>query len=114
MSTKSATSEGGVVSTANPGGPSTLVHTAGLAIQQQLIQSKNATAAFFYRTFSPTYRVSNLYIDSWSNGSQLRGLARIKTSVVRGDAFTLIRSTTVQMKDVWHQVLAARATQKKT
>lgn len=58
--------------------------------------------------------MSNLYIDSWSNGSQLRGLARIKTSVVRGDAFTLIRSTTVQMKDVWHQVLAARATQKKT
>ncbi|KFH68126.1 hypothetical protein MVEG_06855 [Podila verticillata NRRL 6337] len=114
LSTKTATSEGGVVSTANPGGPSALVHAAGLAIQRQLIQSKNATVAFFYRTFSPTYRVSNLYIDSWSNGSQLRGLARIKTSVVRGDAFTLIRSTTVQMKDVWHQVLAARASQKKT
>lgn len=114
MSTKSPTSGGGVASTASPGGPSALVYAAGHAIQQQLIQSKNATTAFFYRTFSPTYRVSNLYIDSWSNGSQLRGLDRIKTSVVRGDAFTLMRSTTVQMKDVWHQVLAARASQQKT
>ncbi|KAG0087431.1 hypothetical protein BGZ92_007328 [Podila epicladia] len=59
------------------------------------------------------YRFSNLYIDSWSNGSQLRGLDKIKTSFVRGDAFTLVRNTTAQMRDVWNQVLAARASQKK-
>lgn len=98
------------MSTSNP---ASLVHTAGLAIQQQLIQSKKATTAFFYRTFSPTYRVSNLYIDSWSNGSQLRGLDRIRTSFVRGDAFTLVRNATVQMRDVWRQILAARASQTK-
>ncbi|KAG0095082.1 hypothetical protein BGZ93_006335 [Podila epicladia] len=104
---------GVVVSTSNPAGASALMHAAGLAIQQQLIQSKNATVAFFYRTFSPMYRFSNLYIDSWSNGSQLRGLDKIKTSFVRGDAFTLVRNTTAQMRDVWNQVLAARASQKK-
>ncbi|KAG0350306.1 hypothetical protein BG005_010171 [Podila minutissima] len=59
------------------------------------------------------YRLSNLYIASWSNGSQLRGLDKIKTSFVRGDAFTLMRNTTAQMRDVWNQILAARASQKK-
>ncbi|KAG0264304.1 hypothetical protein BG011_007052 [Mortierella polycephala] len=75
--------------------------------QRGLIQSKDATTAFLYRTFSPTYRVCRLYVESWTNGSQLRGLERIKTSVVRRDAFTLVSNASAQMKDVWQQVMAA-------
>ncbi|KAF9175003.1 hypothetical protein BGX20_008755 [Mortierella sp. AD010] len=83
------------------------LYSATGVIQKSIIKSKNATTAFFYRTFSPTYRVSRLYIDSWTNGSQRRGLERIKNSVVRGDAFSLARGTTTQMKDIWNQVMAS-------
>ncbi|KAF9196528.1 hypothetical protein BGZ50_009529 [Haplosporangium sp. Z 11] len=75
--------------------------------QRGLVQSKDATTAFLYRTFSPTYRICRLYVESWTNGSQLRGLERIKTSVVRGDAFTLVSNASAQMRDVWQQVMAA-------
>ncbi|KAF9426649.1 hypothetical protein BGZ94_006225, partial [Podila epigama] len=96
-------------STANPTMPSALLYSAALVFEQRLVQSQKATMAFFYRTFSPTYRVTNMYIDSWSNGSQKRGLERIKKSVVRMDAWTLVTNMTVQVKDVWHQMLASRA-----
>ncbi|KAF9285477.1 hypothetical protein BGZ68_003829 [Mortierella alpina] len=75
--------------------------------QKGLSRSKDATTAFLYRTFSPTYRICRLYADSWNNGTQRRGLERIKTSVVRGDAFTLVRNTTTQMQDVWRRVMVA-------
>ncbi|KAF9939107.1 hypothetical protein BGZ67_009987 [Mortierella alpina] len=75
--------------------------------QKGLSRSKDATTAFLYRTFSPTYRICRLYVDSWNNGTQRRGLERIKTSVVRGDAFTLVRNTTTQMQDVWRRVMVA-------
>ncbi|KAI7825227.1 hypothetical protein BC939DRAFT_449067 [Gamsiella multidivaricata] len=84
----------------------TLYSVATMA-QDGLVRSKDATTAFFYRTFSPTYRISRLYIDSWTNGSQRRGLERIKNSVVRGDALTLVKGTTTHMKDVWKQVMTA-------
>ncbi|KAF8980322.1 hypothetical protein BGZ46_004359 [Entomortierella lignicola] len=82
-------------------------HSAAGMVQSSIIKTKNATTAFMYRTFSPTYRISRLYIDSWSNGSQMRGLERIKNSIVRGDAFTLVRGTTTQMKDIWGQVMSS-------
>jgi len=72
--------------------------------QKQLIRSKDATVAFFYRTFSPTYRISQLYVDSWSNGSQKRGLERIQKAFLEGNAFTLVKAATSNMKDVWQQV----------
>ncbi|GJJ75988.1 hypothetical protein EMPS_08346 [Entomortierella parvispora] len=75
--------------------------------QRQLIRSKDATVAFFYRTFSPTYRISRLYIDSWSNGGQKRGLNRIQKAFVEGHAFTLVKGATLHMKDVWRQVAEA-------
>ncbi|KAG0215320.1 hypothetical protein BGX33_001275 [Mortierella sp. NVP41] len=81
--------------------------SAGSLVHRRLIQSKDATTSFLYRTFSPTYRVCHLYKDSFTNGSQLRSLERIKNSFVRGDAITLIKSSTAQMKDVWGQVMAA-------
>ncbi|KAF9115204.1 hypothetical protein BGX27_008569 [Mortierella sp. AM989] len=88
--------------------PSTdYLQTAAGMIQHGVMKSKNATTAFFYRTFSPTYRVSRLYIDSWANGSQKRGLERIKNSVIRGDAFSLAKGTTTQMKDIWSQIMSS-------
>ncbi|KAF9432176.1 hypothetical protein BGZ76_011176 [Entomortierella beljakovae] len=74
-------------------------------IQNGVIKSKDATTAFLYRTFSPTYRISSLYIDSFGNGSQVRGLERIKNSMVRGDALSLAKGTTTQMKDIWTQIM---------
>ncbi|KAF9914257.1 hypothetical protein BX616_008645 [Lobosporangium transversale] len=82
-------------------------NSATTVVQERLIHSMNATTAFLYRTFSPTYRVSKMYVDSWTNGSQRRGLERIKNSVVRGDAFTLVRGATTHMQSVWNQVMAA-------
>ncbi|KAI8360982.1 hypothetical protein B0O80DRAFT_436404 [Mortierella sp. GBAus27b] len=79
-----------------------------------LTRSVDATTAFFYRTFSPTYRVTRLYIDSWSNGSQRRGLGRIRNSVFRGDAFKLIKGSAVHMKKTWNQVLTAYRTKSVT
>ncbi|KAF8932713.1 hypothetical protein BGZ58_006858 [Dissophora ornata] len=85
----------------------TFFHTATNVIQKGLIRSKDATTAFLYRTFSPTYRISRLYVDSWGNGSQRRGLERIKNGFIHGDAFTLVKITAGRMKDVWNQVMAA-------
>lgn len=65
------------------------------------------TTAFLHRTFSPTYRVGNLYIESWTNGTQKRGLERLRTSVERGDAFMLVRNTAVQLKSLVVRSLAA-------
>ncbi|KAF9575907.1 hypothetical protein EC968_001290 [Mortierella alpina] len=86
---------------------SAFLHSAIEMTQKGLSRSKDATSAFLYRTFSPTYRICRLYVDSWNNGTQRRGLERIKTSVVRGDAFTLVRNTTTQMRDVWRRVMVA-------
>ncbi|KAG9324237.1 hypothetical protein KVV02_002184 [Mortierella alpina] len=86
---------------------SAFIHSALEMTQKGLSRSKDATTAFLYRTFSPTYRICRLYVDSWNNGTQRRGLERIKTSVVRGDAFTLVRNTTTQMQDVWRRVMVA-------
>ncbi|CAO3571455.1 unnamed protein product [Mortierella alpina] len=86
---------------------SAFLHSALEMTQKGLSRSKDATTAFLYRTFSPTYRICRLYVDSWNNGTQRRGLDRIKTSVVRGDAFTLVRNTTMQMQDVWRRVMVA-------
>ncbi|KAG0055985.1 hypothetical protein BGZ83_006752 [Gryganskiella cystojenkinii] len=79
----------------------------GQAVQNGMIYSKDATMAFFYRTFSPTYRVSQMYIDSWTNGQQRRGIERMQKSVVNGNAFALVKGATTHMKDVWNQVKAA-------
>jgi hypothetical protein len=76
-------------------------------VQKQLIRSKDATVAFFYRTFSPTYRISRMYYESWFNGSQRRGLERIQKSFVQGNAFALVKGATTHMKDVWKQVMEA-------
>ncbi|KAF9952788.1 hypothetical protein BGZ72_005916 [Mortierella alpina] len=86
---------------------SAIIHSVLEMTHKGLSRSKDATTAFFYRTFSPTYRICQLYVNSWSNGTQRRGLERIKTSVVRGDAFTLVRNTTTQMQDVWRRVMVA-------
>ncbi|KAG0279112.1 hypothetical protein BGZ97_009619, partial [Linnemannia gamsii] len=40
-------------------------------------------------------------------GSQLRGLTRIKDSVMRVDAVVLVKSSARQMKDVWGMIKAA-------
>ncbi|KAF9932065.1 hypothetical protein FBU30_008995 [Linnemannia zychae] len=72
-----------------------------------LTYSKDATTAFLYRTFSPTYRILTLYKNSWSDGSQLRGLNRIKNSFLNADAVTLVKTSANQMKDVWKQVMVA-------
>lgn len=87
--------------------PSIVVQSAFNMAHDGLTRSKDATTAFLYRTFSPTYRTTRLYIDSWSNGTQRRGLERIKKSVVRGDAFSLIKGSTTHMKGVWNQVMTA-------
>ncbi|KAG0238274.1 hypothetical protein BGW42_006554 [Actinomortierella wolfii] len=77
-------------------------------IQQELVVAKDKTFAFLYRTFSPTYRVGRLYIESWSNGTQRRGFERIRNNLLRGDAWTLTLNTTAHLKNIWHQVMAAR------
>ncbi|KFH68452.1 hypothetical protein MVEG_05267 [Podila verticillata NRRL 6337] len=82
---------------------STLLYSTNQVLQERLMQ----TTAFLHRTFSPTYRVGNLYIDSWTNGTQKRGLERLKTSVERGDAFMLMRNTAVQLKSLVVRSLAA-------
>ncbi|KAG0038633.1 hypothetical protein BGZ82_011364 [Podila clonocystis] len=75
---------------------STLLFSTNQVLQERLMQ----TTAFLQRTFSPTYRVGSLYIESWTNGTQKRGLDRLKTSVERGDAFMLMRNTAVQLKSL--------------
>ncbi|KAG0347231.1 hypothetical protein BG004_008144 [Podila humilis] len=82
---------------------STLFRTTNQVLQEHLTQ----TVAFLQRTFSPTYRVGNMYLESWSNGTQRRGLERLKTSLERGDAFTLMRSTAIQVKALWARGIAA-------
>ncbi|KAI7820415.1 hypothetical protein BC939DRAFT_457917 [Gamsiella multidivaricata] len=69
----------------------------------------NQTTAFLHRTFSPTYRVSGLYLDSWTNGTQRRGLERLKSNVMRGDAFVLVRNMTLQLKDLLKRSIAETA-----
>ncbi|KAH7059294.1 hypothetical protein BKA57DRAFT_498353 [Linnemannia elongata] len=73
---------------------------------QEFHQVWSQTTAFLHRTFSPTYRVSHLYWDSWTNGTQRRGLERLKTSVLRGDAFRLMQNTTVQLRNLWNRSVA--------
>ncbi|KAG9072385.1 hypothetical protein KI688_000155 [Linnemannia hyalina] len=73
---------------------------------QEFHQVWSQTTAFLHRTFSPTYRVSHLYWDSWTNGTQRRGLERLKTSVLRGDAFRLMQNTTVQLRSLWNRSIA--------
>lgn len=73
---------------------------------QEVHQVWSQTTAFLHRTFSPTYRVSHLYWDSWTNGTQRRGLERLKTSVLRGDAFRLMQNTTVQLRNLWNRSIA--------
>lgn len=73
---------------------------------QEFGQIWSQTTAFLHRTFSPTYRVGSLYIESWTNGTQRRGLERLKANVLRGDAFVLVRNMTRQLKDVWRRSLA--------
>ncbi|KAK3838690.1 MAG: hypothetical protein JOS17DRAFT_302991, partial [Linnemannia elongata] len=73
---------------------------------QEFHQVWSQTTAFLHRTFSPTYRVSHLYWDSWTNGTQRRGLERLKTSVLRGDAFRLMQNTTVQLRNLWNRSIA--------
>ncbi|KAF9388814.1 hypothetical protein CPB97_000340 [Podila verticillata] len=82
---------------------STLLYSTNQVLQERLMQ----TTAFLHRTFSPTYRVGNLYIESWTNGTQKRGLERLRTSVERGDAFMLVRNTAVQLKSLVVRSLAA-------
>ncbi|KAF9306212.1 hypothetical protein BGZ74_007152 [Mortierella antarctica] len=82
---------------------STLLYSTNQVLQERLMQ----TTAFLERTFSPTYRVGSMYIESWTNGTQKRSLERIKTSVERGDAFMLMRNTTVQLKSLVVRSLAA-------
>lgn len=84
-----------------------VLHSTSDMIRDGLVRSADATTSFLYRTFSPTYRITRLYIDSWSNGSQRRGLKRIKDSVLRGDGFMLIKGSAKHMTDVWNQVMAA-------
>ncbi|KAG0321211.1 hypothetical protein BGZ99_004063 [Dissophora globulifera] len=67
---------------------------------QEFGQIWTQTTAFLHRTFSPTYRVGNLYLESWTNGTQKRGLERLRTSMLRGDAFLLVRNMTVQLQSV--------------
>ncbi|KAF9137123.1 hypothetical protein BG015_002837 [Linnemannia schmuckeri] len=73
---------------------------------QEFHQVWSQTTAFLHRTFSPTYRVSHLYWDSWTNGTQRRGFERLKTSVLRGDAFRLMQNTTVQLRNLWNRSVA--------
>ncbi|KAK3843010.1 MAG: hypothetical protein J3R72DRAFT_489879 [Linnemannia gamsii] len=73
---------------------------------QEFHQVWSQTTAFLHRTFSPTYRVGHLYWDSWTNGTQRRGLERLKTSVLRGDAFRLMQNTTVQLRKLWDMSVA--------
>ncbi|KAF9365686.1 hypothetical protein BGX34_008836 [Mortierella sp. NVP85] len=87
--------------------PSLIFQAAFDMVHDGLVRSKDATTAFLYRTFSPTYRTTRLYVNSWSNGTQRRGLERIKKSVLRGDAFSLIKGSTIHMKGVWNQIMAA-------
>ncbi|KAG0366032.1 hypothetical protein BGX24_003865 [Mortierella sp. AD032] len=73
-----------------------------------------ATSAFFYRTFSPTYRICTLYRDSWTDGSQLRGLERIGTSFWKLDGVVLMKRSVEQMKDVCGMVRDAYGVKAKT
>jgi len=76
-------------------------------LHSSLLATKDATTAFLYRTFSPTYRICTLYKSSFTDGSQLRGLTRIKDSVMRPDAVVLVKSSMGQMRDVWGMVMDA-------
>ncbi|KAF9575061.1 hypothetical protein EC968_004558 [Mortierella alpina] len=78
---------------------------------QEFGQIWTQTTAFLYRTFSPTYRVGSLYLDSWSNGAQKRGLERLKASLLRGDTFLLMRNTTMQLRDLLKKSIAANKAQ---
>ncbi|KAG0254346.1 hypothetical protein BG011_005808 [Mortierella polycephala] len=105
VSATSATSATVRSSTASVGAGSTsaLLNTTG----QEFHQIWNQTTAFLYRTFSPTYRVGHLYLESWTNGTQKRGFERLQTSLVRGDTFLLVRNTTAQLRDLWARSMAA-------
>ncbi|KAF9577298.1 hypothetical protein BGW38_007590, partial [Lunasporangiospora selenospora] len=78
-----------------------------LSTRQEVHQAWDQTSAFLYRTFSPTYRVGLMYIDSWSNGTQVRGLERLRVSLQRGDALILVRNTTVRLTELFHRSLTA-------
>ncbi|KAI1316077.1 hypothetical protein EDD11_010466 [Mortierella claussenii] len=67
------------------------------------------TTAFLHRTFSPTYRVGHLYLESWTNGTQKRGLERLRTNILRGDVFLLVKNMTVQLRDRFKQAIAEAA-----
>ncbi|KAF9932709.1 hypothetical protein FBU30_007552 [Linnemannia zychae] len=73
---------------------------------QEFHQIWSQTTAFLYRTFSPTYRVGHLYLDSWTNGTQRRGFEKLKASVLRGDAFQLMQSTITQLQNFWNRTVA--------
>jgi len=74
-----------------------------LSANQEFYEAWTRTTAFLHRTFSPTYRVGGLYIDSWTNGAQRRGLEKMKTSLLRGDAWVLVKGITAQLQNRWKQ-----------
>ncbi|KAF9949325.1 hypothetical protein BGZ70_001826 [Mortierella alpina] len=78
---------------------------------QEFGQIWTQTTAFLHRTFSPTYRVGSLYLDSWTNGTQKRGLERLKASLLRGDTFLLMRNTTMQLRDLLKKSIAVNKAQ---
>ncbi|CAO3573490.1 unnamed protein product [Mortierella alpina] len=78
---------------------------------QEFGQIWTQTTAFLHRTFSPTYRVGSLYLDSWTNGTQKRGLERLKASLLRGDTFLLMRNTTLQLRDLLKKSIAVNKAQ---
>ncbi|GJJ68526.1 hypothetical protein EMPS_00872 [Entomortierella parvispora] len=77
-----------------------------LSANQEFFEAWTRTTAFLHRTFSPTYRVGGLYIDSWTNGAQRRGLEKMKTSLLRGDAWVLVKGITAQLQTRWKQSIA--------
>ncbi|KAF9193576.1 hypothetical protein BGZ51_002864 [Haplosporangium sp. Z 767] len=105
-SDSTAASSTGRGSTASVGAGSTsaLLYTTS----QEFHQIWSQTTAFLYRTFSPTYRVGHLYLESWTNGTQKRGFERLQSSLARGDTFLLMRNTTTQLRDLWVSMAASQ------
>lgn len=87
----------------SPPGPGAGSSSLLLSANQEFYEAWTRTTAFLHRTFSPTYRVSGLYIDSWTNGAQRRGLEKMKTSLLRGDAWVLVKGISAQLHTRWKQ-----------
>ncbi|KAF8975487.1 hypothetical protein BGZ46_009076 [Entomortierella lignicola] len=80
-----------------------------ISTTQEFNQIWAQTTAFLYRTFSPTYRLGNLYIESWTNGTQVRGFERLRTSLLRGDPFALLHNMTGRLQGLWRRSIAEAA-----